>query len=238
MIPKIIHQIWIQGYDNLPQKFKNKQEILKKYNPEYQIITWDDTSIRKLLQKHTQILNLYANIELLDGFIKIYQSQSDIARLVILKEYGGFYIDIDYYCPISLDDIHQKNDTLIVINSEYDILKYFPFFYHPKYGASFIGVIKNHELFDGLFTELVNQTNRDIIGTLFDRYLQKTKFDVKFIDSNYVSSHTSCDCSLCYTPKSSSSFYGRDILIYINCNKKLIIMLILIIFIFYFVTKT
>ncbi len=44
MIPKIIHQIWIQGYDQLPNKLKNNHQLIKKYNPDYQIIFW--TKIR------------------------------------------------------------------------------------------------------------------------------------------------------------------------------------------------
>lgn len=237
LIPKIIHQIWIQGFDELPEDLKSKHLLLKEYNPDYKIILWDDKKIQKLLEKYEAIKFLYNNTEILHGFIKKYQSQSDIARLVILREYGGFYIDIDYYCPLSLNKIYNDDDDVVVVGSEYKLLKYIPFIYCPKYGASFIGISKKHKLFDALLVKLGKQTDKNRIGVLFDRYLQQYHYKVKIIDTEYVSSHTSCCSGICTTPKESTNIMGREILIYIGCHIYLIFIIVIIIFIIIMVIK-
>lgn len=228
-IPKIIHQIWIQGYDELPQDLKAKHKLIKQNNQDYQVILWDDVKIKKLLKKYDAINYLYYSIEIMDGFIKKYQSQSDVARLIILKEYGGFYIDIDYYCPLSLDILYGKNDEIVTANSEYRILKYIPFIYRPKYGATFVGVTKNHKLFEGLLIKLEKQTNKNKIGVLFDKYLQTHHYKVKLIDTAYVSSHASCCTGICYAPQESTSIMGRALLTYVGCHLYIIIVIIFII---------
>ena len=234
-IPKIIHQIWIQGYDALPDDLKEKNMLIKKHNPYYRVIVWDETKILELLEYYPEVQKLYQDIPRLKGIIKVMQSKSDVARLIILKHYGGFYMDIDYSCPLSLDTIHDNTDQLIVVDSEYQFYKYIPVKYHPKYGASFWGIIPNHPALVDLLQELVKQDNRDNIGTLFDRYLQQHYYPIRIIDPKKVSSHTSChQCSICYTPKKSNIFFGRELLVNIGCyghNTYLVISLILIIII-------
>ena len=39
-----------------------------------------------------------------------YGMASDIARILILYEYGGTYIDVDYYCVDSIDRFHRQHD--------------------------------------------------------------------------------------------------------------------------------
>lgn len=243
-IPKIIHQIWIQGYHHLPDKFKIKHKILKNYNNDYIVILWDDKKIQQLLKKkYESIYNFYNNVQNLNGFVKIYQSKSDIARLIILKEYGGFYIDIDYYCPLHLDEIYNKNDDLVVVASRYEILDTLPLNYYPMHGSSFIGIKKNHELFDILLKKLILQTNRDNIGTLFDKILQNNHFNLKNIDEKYVSPHTCCKTGVCFSPSKSDWFIGRDLLIFLNCKIKkyivsiasiTLIIFLLILFVFHY----
>lgn len=38
MIPKIVHNIWIQGYDQLPENIKKRYEDIKKLNPNWKFI--------------------------------------------------------------------------------------------------------------------------------------------------------------------------------------------------------
>lgn len=230
-IPKHIHQIWIQGFKELPLELKQKHKLLKKHNPNYRVTLWDEPKIKKLLKKYPKMDYFYNNLENFTGMVKIYQSKSDIARLVILYEHGGFYIDIDYYCPISLDRLYDKTDELVVVGSEYQILEYIPLPYHPKYGASFIGVKRKHSMFNDLFSQLVEQTDRDVIGVFFDNFLQKNNYKIRIIDSEYVSPHTCCEPGLCFTPTKSSSFFGRDILIYINCKRYIILFIVIIVII-------
>ena len=45
-IPKITHQIWMQGWKNLPEKFQENVEILHEMNPGYTHMKWDEESLR------------------------------------------------------------------------------------------------------------------------------------------------------------------------------------------------
>ena len=47
-IQKCIHNIWIQGYDFMPDDIKNSINEKKKLNPSWQYIVWDETMILKL----------------------------------------------------------------------------------------------------------------------------------------------------------------------------------------------
>ncbi len=230
-IPKIIHQIWIQGYDYLPEKLKNKHNLIKKFNPNYQVILWDNVMIDSLLYKYPNIHNVYNNIPNFTGKVKINPSKSDIARLLILYEFGGFYIDIDYYCPKSLDELYDQDDQLVVSNSAYVVLKYLPLKYKPKYCACFMAIIPNHAIFDIIFNELIKLDDRDKIGILMDRVLQDNTnlFQFKVISLNKVSPHSSCVEGICYAPKKSSSIIGRDFLIFIGCKIKYIIVILILI---------
>ena len=62
MIPKIIHNIWIQGYEDLPEKNKLNHINIKKLNPDWDFIIWDNKMILQLLKKYPSLLNLYIKV--------------------------------------------------------------------------------------------------------------------------------------------------------------------------------
>lgn len=88
MIPKILHYIWLGG-----KKTPLVEKCIRtyyKYLKDYEIIEWNESNIDT--SRYDPILkNSY------DVFYsrKQYAFCSDIARLYILKEYGGFYVDAD-----------------------------------------------------------------------------------------------------------------------------------------------
>lgn len=61
MIPKLVHNIWIQGYNNLPENLKTSYNNIKELNPEWEFIFWDENMIIDLLKipKHLQGLSKY-----------------------------------------------------------------------------------------------------------------------------------------------------------------------------------
>ena len=84
MIPKKIHYIWF-GSKAPSAKESFCIESWKKILPDYQIIRWDDTCLDKFD-------NLYFKQALEQ---KQYAFASDYARLKILYEEGGIYMDTD-----------------------------------------------------------------------------------------------------------------------------------------------
>ena len=109
MIPKIIHNIWIQGYQNLPEKEKQNHLKIKKLNPDWEFIIWDNNMIIELLKKYPKIYYVYKNVNNLSGIINNNATRSDIARYIIMKEYGGLYYDFDFECISSFDILFSED---------------------------------------------------------------------------------------------------------------------------------
>jgi len=101
--PKIIHQIWIQGELLLPDNFKQYQNEIKKYHPDWKYMLWDEINILELLKKN--------NIDWLKQYYKFqYMHQRiDYAKLIILYLYGGIFIDMDAYTIKNLQKLFDDN---------------------------------------------------------------------------------------------------------------------------------
>jgi mannosyltransferase OCH1-like enzyme len=108
MIPKIIHQIWINfgvKKDNpIPEMYKQWNLSWQEIHPDWEYILWDDEKIENLIEK-TEYINLYN--------LCVYPVQkTDIARIVILYHYGGLYVDMDMECLRPFDN-YIKNQMVI-----------------------------------------------------------------------------------------------------------------------------
>jgi mannosyltransferase OCH1-like enzyme len=127
MIPKIIHQIWIQGYNQAPFELQKFCQECRKINFDFQYILWDDDRIKKLLSEHfaDEYLQLYNSYT-------VFAQKADFSRYVILYIYGGIYLDFDTKC--------KKNLT--------PFLKYDLFFTtYIYYLTGIIGAKPNHPVF-------------------------------------------------------------------------------------------
>lgn len=83
-IPKVIHYCWFGG-NPLPPLAKRCIESWKKYCPDYKIIEWNEDNFDFNCNQYVH---------------EAYQAKkwafvSDYARLYVLKEYGGIYMDTD-----------------------------------------------------------------------------------------------------------------------------------------------
>lgn len=233
MIPKIVHQIWIQGLHSLPEDLMEKHKLIQSSNPNYQVILWDDDKIVQILyQKHPQILNLYKNVEYIPGPVNMFATKSDIARFVILYEFGGFYIDTDYYCSLDLDTIIAPDTEIIFADNTYKILNPFQYFiYTPKYNLSFCAVKPKHQMWKQVFLHLYIAKDRVDIGTAADRTIQRLKINPQLFPTDIVSTHTSCKVNRnCYTTTLSSGFKLRPYLPLL-CNISCYIQIWILIFI-------
>jgi len=243
MIPKIIHNIWIQGYNNLPNINKINQEKIKKLNPEWEFIIWDELMIKKLLKKYPTILAIYKNAKNLSGIITTEATKSDIARYVIMKEYGGLYYDYDFECISSFDKLFlnkkEKKYTIYIASSKIDFLEYIYQFDKPKYCSCFMGMEKNHPIWDKVFKILENTHYKSIIGSALDKTLQQTEQEYNIINLTKINSHYQClnQNSICFTTEYSSWNPIRPFIKYINCYYKQVILFILILIIIFIVEK-
>jgi mannosyltransferase OCH1-like enzyme len=92
-IPKIIHQVWLGGA--IPDKYKRLRDTWTEKNPDWQYKLWTDEDVYKF------------GLENIDQFNKINNlgAKSDIFRYEILYHQGGLYIDTDFECLKSFDDL-------------------------------------------------------------------------------------------------------------------------------------
>jgi len=115
MIPKSIHQIFIafpdsdiKSIDDHPTFkicFDKTKTFCENHNIEHTL--WTESGIKALLQKYPIYENLY-------NTLPQYIMKCDLARLVILYEYGGLYLDLDLYPVKSLEDYFQNRHDLFV----------------------------------------------------------------------------------------------------------------------------
>ena len=109
--PKIIHQIWIQGEDNIPSKYHKYVSQIKSMhnitnnsnvnNGKWKYMLWDDIKIISLLRQDKELIDTYYKLEYL-------HQKVDFARYIILYMFGGIYIDMDAYTVKPLDNLFKK----------------------------------------------------------------------------------------------------------------------------------
>ena len=93
-IPKIIHYCWFGGGAISPENRKCMGSW-KKYCPDYKIIEWNDQNFDISTNRYAQ--QAYE--------AKKYAFVSDYARLAVLYEYGGIYLDTDVELVRPLDEL-------------------------------------------------------------------------------------------------------------------------------------
>lgn len=94
MIPKIIHCCWFGGKE-MPNDVKEYLGTWKKYNPDYEIRIWTEENFD--LQENRYAREAYEN--------KKWAFITDYARLKVLYDFGGIYMDTDVEATKSFDDL-------------------------------------------------------------------------------------------------------------------------------------
>lgn len=94
MIPKIIHYCWFGG-GPIPEKDLQCIQSWKKYCPDYTIIRWDESNYD--IHKYKYMEQAYNEKKW--GFVP------DIARLDIIYQNGGIYLDTDVEIIKSFDTL-------------------------------------------------------------------------------------------------------------------------------------
>ncbi len=97
MIPRVIHYCWF-GKKPLPKSVKKCIKSWKKYCPNYKIIEWNESNFP--ISCSSFVKDAYDN--------KAWAFVSDYARLKIIYENGGFYLDTDVELLKSLDELTKE----------------------------------------------------------------------------------------------------------------------------------
>jgi mannosyltransferase OCH1-like enzyme len=90
-IPLITHQIWIQGWDVIPDKFKLNTESLKKHNPEFTHMTWDEKSLREECAKISHnVRDKFDSLKLFDVNLILPNERNGIRVGDLVYDFGIF----------------------------------------------------------------------------------------------------------------------------------------------------
>lgn len=242
MIPNIIHQIWIQGYNQAPTELKKFCDECQIINANFRHVLWDDVRIKRLLQEYfaPEYLQLYNSYT-------VFAQKADFSRYIILYIYGGIYLDFDTKCKRNLVPF-LGYDLFFTTDIYYRI--------HRVYPTGIIGARPNHPVFLIVLQNLVlrhTHTHKPDIQNI--TYATGTKLfydsvetyrrisgdnNIAIIDRKYlhpcaITDKKNCvnKCNDCYIVHTNYSSWspGLRVIKYIFENLEYIILFILIIII-------
>lgn len=138
MIPKIIHCIWL-GKKELPPLEKKCIETWSKINPDFEIIFWNED-----------------NLDITDPvYLSAYNKKewaycSDYARMKVVYEYGGVYLDTDMELIKPLNDLLHYSCFIGKEDKDY-------------INAAIVGAVKECSYIKDVFEEIANSMKSDFV---------------------------------------------------------------------------
>ena len=94
MIPKVIHYCWFGG-KKIPLEFRRYMKSWRKFCPDYEIREWNESNFDVFAHPFTK--SAYE--------AKAWAFVSDYARLKVVYEHGGIYLDTDVELLKSFDEL-------------------------------------------------------------------------------------------------------------------------------------
>ena len=182
-IPKRIICTWktknIEGTD-----LEYPVEVMKKMNPEYEFIIFDDTDCRRFIEENYDNRVLKAYDDLIPGAFK-----ADLWRYCYLYKYGGVYLDIKTVCSKTLNSILDGKDMFLVRDIE-----------NTWIYNGVMGIVPGHALLKITIDEVVRRilnreygknlldiTGPSVLGTCFNRWIGRK--DEEAISTNIINDH-------------------------------------------------
>ena len=104
-IPKVIHSFWFSGEEK-PTEYQECIDSWRKVLPEYEIIEWNMDNYD--WKKHPFVQRAID--------LKAWAFAADFARLDVVYEYGGIYLDMDVEVVKPFDDL-LGNDALLAFSN-------------------------------------------------------------------------------------------------------------------------
>ena len=118
VIPKIIHQVWINDSwkdpslkRDVPKDWKKSQQEWQRIHPDWSYILWTDDLVLPYLEKnHPEYVDFYKNYEYLI-------QRADMIRYFILYDFGGVYCDLDLYPVENIEKYLNFNTDYFVYSA-------------------------------------------------------------------------------------------------------------------------
>lgn len=97
-IPRVFHRVWV-GDKPIPEEYEYYWKTWQKFHPEYAFRTW----------RSYDLPGMPAGLK--PAF------QSDLIRYAVLRDHGGFYVDTDFECLHSFEDIRAASALVVAYES-------------------------------------------------------------------------------------------------------------------------
>lgn len=106
MIDKNIHQIWVGGY-NIPEREVALYKEVAEKNSDYTHYLWTDDNLPEIPER------------LKDMYDEMYKQKdyvycADMLRWIVVYQYGGWYLDIDWEYVKNLNEMDLSNKDGVV----------------------------------------------------------------------------------------------------------------------------
>ena len=108
-IPRVIHRIWIPFDPNnpeIPERYKEMDILLKKLHPNWKFVEWNEEKILNFIYHYYP--DSYPTYISYDVPVK----RHDVARYLILKEFGGVFIQHSFVFQKNIEPLLGKNKLL------------------------------------------------------------------------------------------------------------------------------
>jgi len=106
MPPRIIHQLWI-GDRPVPEKYRQNQTDWREKNPEWEYRFWGNDRVEELISRQDRDIRRLWVLLASDPYGTI--KRADLARMLIIHEFGGVYLDMDLVPVNSLETLFSAD---------------------------------------------------------------------------------------------------------------------------------
>ena len=192
------HQIWFQGWNKLPMKYKGNNEKLRNLNQNWEHMTWDEEGLRAECAKFSP--EALAKFESFPRMIH----KIDFGRYVVLYNHGGVSVDCDAVSLRPLDKVPGITTSDFIISKWSERTELESFLCHRGLGSGLvmmncatIACTKDHQLMKRFIEFLIEnestcpeddnydveiQTGPTIFSIFFNNFLD----DVSILDPEIV----------------------------------------------------
>jgi len=170
-IPNRLIQFW-HHKKSIPEPYLEAQENNKNYTENIETLFVDDLFMVDFLQNREYLLEVYQRV-------RVESIRSDIARLVLLYEYGGFYMDMSIKLHSSLDRIVNQNNELALLKRD-DQSRYAKYPEQAHIGAMFMASAPKSPFIACCLAQLINT----IVDGHYNHHI--TFAATKYTDDTYI----------------------------------------------------
>jgi hypothetical protein len=101
MIPKILHFVWLQGFDAMPEQYMRCVESWKALHPDWDVMEWTADNLPVML--NSWILERTKDPTFL----------SEIIRFEVVSAFGGVYVDADMECRKPINQLVEHLQAFV-----------------------------------------------------------------------------------------------------------------------------